>query len=268
MSVSRAATTFVSELLVGAPVPATAKLVSSLTAPIGAPSGVTGQKGLVDAFRDYVLSSPLNLQSFLNVHRAKGSVVSGPSTTSGSNIKSTINDTVSLPFANRHVSLEELSYTTEQTSNGTEELRVDAVLVWLPIRTAWLPTKGVVTVTVYRKLSLVQGSSHPAFIVLSRAQIQQFRSAIASLSNTSQAPCMEDATLFTISVAASAGKRPTWTAQAGECPSDLSVLDGTHHYLLSNASCALDTLVAGLRFGGKADPTVQILNSCIPGYGG
>ncbi len=256
---------FTASLLAKAPLPAGAVLTTSLPSPL-AGNGELAGIGRIDLHHDYLLRKPIDLATFLSAHKPRGSVVSTSGVESGSGIVATTTSSVSFRFANRHVSLEQLTYASGRASNGEQEFRVDAVVEWMPIRTVLMPTKGVVTITLYRKLSLMENSSDPVSLVLSHTQALAVRSAIASLSNTDYGGCMEDAELFAISVSPGKGQPDTWTGRAEECPSDFYVGSGAQPIALSNGSCTLVTYVGSLFPKLAANETVKILNSCVPAY--
>jgi hypothetical protein len=262
-SESVAGTSFATRLLATAPRPKGAELTAAPPSPLDI-SGVPALMGLIEVHHYYVLKAPIDLASFLISHRARGSVVSPPATMSGTDIVSTTSYAVTLPFASRHISFEEIVYTTGRAFNGVRELRVDALVQWSPIRTVWMPTSGVATVTIYQRLSGAFGSSDPISVVLTHAQVLKFRSAIATLSNTLGGTCSENLTLFTVKVSPGPGEKATWIAVAGECPNDLIVTSGRSQVLLSDGSCTVGWLAASLVPSLKANATVKHLNSCVP----
>jgi hypothetical protein len=264
LTTSTAGTKFANHLLVTAPVPKGAVLTAVLPAALINGGGAATGEDVIDVHRNFELNGSVNLEAFLIAHRAPGSVVSGPNTGSGSDIVSFTNYAVTLPFANRHISLEQIEYTAGSSSGGVKELRVDVEVEWLPIRTVLMPTSGVVTLTLYRKVTVAFGSSDPVSVTLTHAQEVKVRSAIASLSNTAGGLCMEDATLFRISASPGTVKAASWTGVATNCPSTFTVVSGSQRTLLSNGSCTLETLVASLLTKFKDNPTVVSLKSCIP----
>ena len=183
---------------------------------------------------------------------------------SGTGTVSTTSYVVSLPFASRHISLEQIVYTSGRASNGADELRVDAQSQWAPIHTVVMPTRGRVTVTLYRKLSLATASSDPITVTLGHAQALKVRAAIESLSNTLGGLCMEDATLFTISASPGPARRPPGRAWRGSVPTCWTCGAAPPTSCSSNASCALERLIAALFQSEQNNGTVVLLRSCVP----
>lgn len=255
---------FTSRLLASAPVPSSAVRTKVLASPLSPASGLAVMKGYVDLHDDDVLAGPVDMSNFLGAHLKPGSTYNGPSTASGTGMVTTTSYTMAIPFANRHVSLEELVYTTARATNGAEELRVDAVVQWAPIRTVVMPTKGRVKVTLFRRISLSSSSSDPITVTLRSAKARRLRAVIESLSNTYGGLCMEDPTLFTISASPLTGGSPTWKAVARECPNVLEVTSGSTRVMLSGGSCTLGEFVTTLFPALANNETVTALRSCIP----
>jgi hypothetical protein len=127
-----------------------------------------------------------------------------------------------------------------------------------------MPTSGVVTVTLFRKISLSSASSDPISVVLHHSQALKVRSTIAALSNTLGGLCMEDSVLFKVTVSAGRGKGPSWDGVASECPDVLAVTTGSARYLLSDGSCTLETLIATFFSKEANNETVRTLRRCVP----
>jgi hypothetical protein len=254
---------FAEALLARAPRPSGSVATARLTAPLLVlPDG----QGTVDVHQDYLLKSKLDLDAFIASHRPSGALVGGPNTGSGTGSTQSTTYEFSLPLANRHVSFESLDYTVGFTSANVEELRVDAEVDWAAIQTVEMPTSGVVTLTGYGRTSDMTRSSDPTTVTLTKAQAQKLRERISSLSNAVAGGCMEDSTLFIVTVAPGAGQRTTWTATGDVCPGDLYVVSGTRHVTLVDTSCPLRSLVVSLLPKGKALATRKALKTCGPRF--
>jgi hypothetical protein len=253
---------FAEALLASAPRPNGAIATGRLSAPLLFPlNGI----GTIDVHQDYLWKSTQSLGSFVHSHRPAGALIGGPSTgTSTGSVESTTYE-VSLPLANRHVSYESIDYTVGYTSSGVEELRIDAEVDWAPIRTVEMPTSGVVTLTGFARTSDMNPSSEPTSVTLTKSEAQRLRSRIATLSNAFYGSvCMEDSTLFTLSVAPGPGQRATWSASGDICPGDLYVVNGTEHITLVDTPCSLRSLIVSLLPADKAQASRNALKSCGP----
>jgi hypothetical protein len=257
---------FANQLLNQAALPAGAIVSNHLEAPLTNAAGVVGLADLVDMHRTYELQRPVDLASFLRAHRARGATIAGPETMSGSDVTSVTGYQLILPFANRHLSYEQLDYTVGVTAQSDKELRVDAIVVWSPIDTVNMPTNNPVTLTAYGYMSAAQGSSEPTSVILTKSEAQRLRNALSSLSNTAGGMCMEDDTLFTITtsfIPPGSTSSVKWSAIADVCPGVLNVVSGTRHVSLDDHSCVLRALVGEFLPPGRAAATRVLLNSCV-----
>jgi hypothetical protein len=252
------------QLLNQAALPAGAVMTDHLVDPLTNAQGIAGRLHLVDVHRTYVLQRPVDLASFLRAHRTHGASVAGPETMSGSDVTSVTGYQLNLPFANRHVSYEQLDYTVGITARSDKELRVDAVVVWVPIENVKMPTSNPVTLTAYGHMSAAMGSSEPIAVSLTKPEAVQLRGVLSSLSNTAGGMCMEDDTLFTIttSYVTPSGASVKWSAIADVCPGVLNVVSGTRRVSLDDHSCVLRSLVAKYLPPTKAAATRELLKSC------
>jgi len=256
---------FARALLRDAPLPRGARIVVNPRG-LGDAVGRPSMTDLVDVRATYQVRLPFNLGTFLRSRRPSGAVLSGQNSASGSNIESVTGYSYSLPFANRHVSYEQLDYSVNGPHHGVEDLRVDAEAVWLPIESVTMPTSKPVTLTAYDHLSLAMGPSGAVSITLSSSQAGRLAHVVASLSTAGGGACMESSPLFVITTATRATKGAAskfWTATAQECPSSLDVVIGTRHFTLDDSSCALRALVASDLPRGEAAATRQALTGCI-----
>jgi len=253
---------FASKLLASVAVPAGARLSTVLPLPLeDMDAGVT-LGGLIDVHHEYLLRAPLDLRSFLRSRLLKGALLTGPSSASGTNINPVTTFAESLPFANRHISLEEVDYTVGSQASDALELRVDVLVAWQPIRTVIMPTSGTATLTVYRSTSLVRPSSEPLSLALNRAQVSHLAGLIASLSNTSGGTCMEDSTVFTISVRAAGASNAFWRATGDACPGDLNVTSSGAGTILLKQSCALRLWLGSILPSARARTAIDYLENC------
>lgn len=249
---------FTQSLLATAPLPSGAVAATKVQAPLRVlPAG----KGTTDLYKYYVLKSKVNLASFIAANSPKGAVVSGPNSES-SGVRSTTYE-YSLPLANRHIAFESIDYTTGETPSGVEELRVDAEVDWVAIQPVTMPVTGIVTLTGYGKLSLANPSTEPASVTLTKAQALELRSQISSLTNAPTGSfCMENSTLFTITVAPAKGQNATWTGTGAQCPGYLTVASPTGYVSLIDTTCPLRNLIRDLLPAKKAEASRKELKTC------
>ena len=249
---------FAQSLLTGAPLPSGAVAASKVQAPLRV---LPEAKGTTDIYKYFVLKSKIDLAAFIDANRPQGAVVSGPdSETSGQH--STTYE-YSLPLANRHIAFESIDYTTGETTAGVEELRVDAEVDWVAVQPLVMPVTGVVTLTGYGKLSLANPSSKPSSVTLTTVQALALRRQIMSLTNApTGAFCMENSTLFTITVAPSKGQSATWTAKGDECPAYLTVASAAGYVSLIDSTCPFRNFIRSLLPATGAKATRKELKNC------
>jgi hypothetical protein len=239
--------------------------VTPLDAPLKPLHPVTGNPGfanLIDIVRYYRAPSSIDIATFAKSHFAKSEWKGSGSAVENGLQTSASASALSL-CTNRHASYCGVTYSERALSQG-EEVRVDVAVVWTPIHVVLLPTSGVVTLTGYGKLSLASSSSDPSSVALSTTQITKLRSAIAALRTSPGGLCMEDSTLYTISVTSSANAKPFWSATADECPGQLTIRYSGVRISLNARSCSLEMLVGSFFPSGTAGGTAADLKMCIP----
>jgi hypothetical protein len=116
-----------------------------------------------------------------------------------------------------------------------------------------LPATGVISVTGYARMTAANGSSEPTTVVLTRRQVTELRQAIAKLPqppSSSGKPiiCMEEDTVFTISVAPTRGGSADWVATAYLCPAPglLSIKDATGPQQAAVPYCVLRSFITSI----------------------
>jgi hypothetical protein len=239
--------------------------LTRLDAPLKPLHEITGNPGftnLIDLTRYYRAPSSIDITSFAQSHFPKSEWEGSGSTVDGGYQVSGSVSALSL-CTNRHASYCGVTYSERALSQG-EELRVDVAVVWTPIHVVLLPTSGVVTLTGYGELSLANSSSDPSHVELSASQVTRLRSAIAALRTSPGGLCMEDSTLYTITVAASANAKPFWSATADECPGRLIITDDGRQVSLNARSCPLESLISSFFPPNTAAGTKLDLKVCEP----
>ena len=116
-----------------------------------------------------------------------------------------------------------------------------------------LPATGVISITGYARMSAMSGSTDPTTVVLTRRQTTALRLAIAKLPqppSLSDKPmvCMEQDTVFIISVAPTRGASANWVATAELCPAPglLFIKDATGPQLGAVPYCALRSFITSI----------------------
>ncbi len=165
---------------------------------------------------------------------------------------------------NRHASSCHLTYSEREISAHQQELRVDVVVDWMPIDVVLIPMTGVVTNTGYTTISPIRRSSGVVKVNLTPTETIKLRGAMSLLREVSVNMCMEDSTLYKISVVSTAGGRVVWSAIADECPGDLTVTSLGNSVVLDARSCALERLVASYFAANTARGTRAGLKVCHP----
>ena len=220
--------------------------------------------GTLDLHEYFFVGSGVHLADFIDAHRPRDAVIDGPNSMTSGEASTTYE--YSLPLANRHIAFESLDYTVGLTPSGREELRIDAEIDWAPIVAAVMPVKGDVTVTGYGKLaSPLRSSSDAAMVTLNPSQALHLRDQILTLSNAQiSGACMENSTLFVITVSPGKDRPVEWTATAEACPGLLFVNEGTKHIELVDNTCPFRRLISGLFREGEAVGTRAALKFCGP----
>jgi hypothetical protein len=240
--------------------------ITRLDSPLKPLHEITGNPGyanLIDIVRYYRAPSSIDVAAFAQSHFPKSEWEGSGSTVDGGFQLSGSVSALSL-CTNRHAAYCGITYSERALSKGEEELRVDVAVVWTPIHVILLPTSGVVTLTGYDKLSLASPSSEPSRVELRASQVQRLRSAIAVLRTSPGGLCMEDSTLYTISVAPTANAKAFWSATADECPGQLTVTFNGRQVSLNARSCPFERLIGSFFPPHTAAGTKLDLNVCDP----
>jgi hypothetical protein len=132
-----------------------------------------------------------------------------------------------------------------------------------------LPATGVISITGYARMTAANGSSEPTTVVLTRRQVTELRQAIAKLpqpSSSSGKPiiCMEQDTVFTISVAQTKGGSADWVATAYLCPAPglLSIKDATGPQQAAVPYCVLRFFITSIFPKSKVAGTRSAFKFC------
>jgi hypothetical protein len=249
--------------LASAPIPQSARRVRRLPIPLGGGVGLD-EPAMVDVSKLYVLASVGNLARFLETHAPRGSTVVGPEFDGSNRVPYSMTQyTVTLPTSNQHVSLDMLGYETTSEPNGTVELRVDAAVVWLPIRLISLPTTGDVTVTGYGGLSDEGGSSAPFTVRLNDGETLRLAQVLEGLPAASaDVLCSGGSTLFSIRATTTPRGPLTWSGTADVCPGVLTVHGYGATASFDARTCSLERVVASLFPPGAAMATRATFTAC------
>ena len=261
------ATAYASPILDQAPVPKGAMVVAHLPVPLPNGSGRPLVTGLVDVHRFFLLPRSFDLEGFVRGHLPKGASVIGTGSGSGNGIPLTVYVATALSCPSRNVSFCQLDYTAANVANGGQELRIDVLVVWLPLITVIMPTNGVVTLTAYDHLSLANPPRDPVSVVLNHAQVIKLRGVIASLNPAGGGQCMEDTRLYVLATSRGPGTPITWHAIGDGCGGVL-IVEGqsgrSSPVGLNGNSCALRRLVTSFLPLGEAAGTRTAIKYCQP----
>jgi hypothetical protein len=261
-SVERAAgRTFALTLFSKIPLPSGVNRLSTPVEPLQSVTGSPEYLNAVDVARYYRVSSSVDITTFAESHFPKNESLGTASTPNGGYHTSASFSALSM-CPNRHVAYCSVTYSASALNKSQQELRIDIDVVWTPIRVVRLPTSGVVTLTGYEKTSLMNSSSEPVKVVLTSSQVVKLRSAIAQLRTSPGGLCMEDSTLYKISVTPSDKGDAFWSATADECPGQLNVKTQGHLIELNARSCPLETLISSFFPPHSARGTKQGLEAC------
>jgi hypothetical protein len=255
--------TYADSLFTKIPIPSG---VTRLIAPIKPLHPVTGSPGysnVVDVARYYRVPSSIDVTAFAESHFPKGEWQGNGSTIDGG-YHTSVNFSALSQCTDRHAAYCGVTYSALTLSKSQEELRIDVAVVWAPIHVVLLPTSGVVTLTGYDKISLMNPSSNPVHVVLNATQVKKLRGAIALLRGSPGGLCMEDSMLYKISVSSTTNGKAFWSASADECPGQLSVRDHGHQIALNARSCPLEKLVGTFFPPRSANGTKLGLKVCEP----
>jgi hypothetical protein len=224
-------------LLEAQPIPPEVREVTSLPTPI-APSGdVAGGPMVRQEHRFYLLPPSVSVDQYVRAHLPTGEKVTETGSGNAPNTYPVDNLGVSLTCVSPHITFCGVYYTTTEAKNGEQELRVDVQVIYLPIVHAKMPTSGVVTVTGYGKISLMNSSSDPSSVVLNHHQVLILHTVIADLKDgADMGMCMEDSQLLKIKIVKNA--RVVWSAAADECPGVLQITSAKSNLTLDDRSCS------------------------------
>ncbi|HUX03965.1 MAG TPA: hypothetical protein VMV53_03540 [Acidimicrobiales bacterium] len=218
---------------------------------------------LADIPHYYVLNSPINVTAWAE-SRFPPRDLQGSGSTYDGGLHTSVTFSVLERCHDRRAAYCAVTYSAETLSAGRQELRVDTAVVWTAVHVAHLPRTGVVTLTGYDHLSLMKSPSDPVTVTLSRTQTDLLREAIASLRGSPGGLCMEDTTLYTITVRSSTDAKVFWSAVADQCPGELVVSRPGSRLVLNGRSCRLESLVSSFLPPGRARATKEGLKGCEP----
>ena len=225
------------------PIPSGVTRLTAAIKPLHPVTGSPGYSNVADVVRYYSATSSIGVNGFAEAHFPKSEWQGTGSTYDGGYHTSGNFSAMSL-CTNRHAAYCGVTYSAVSLTKNQQELRIDVAVVWAPIHVVVLPTSGVVTLTGYDKTSLMNASSDPVHVELNENQVQRLSNAIAHLRSSPGGLCMEDSTLYKISVAHTANGKAFWSASADECPGQLSVQDHGRQIALNARSCPLEKLVS------------------------
>src|SRR5665213_687352 len=160
---SVASTGYSTSLFLKIPLPALATAIAKPTTPLQPVSGSLGLAHTADVTRYFTLASSFDVAGFAKSHFPSSQWQGESSTTDGGyRVSSSFSK---LPLCrNRHAAYCGVTYTTGSLGAGRQELRVDVAVVWLPVHVVYLPASGVVTLTGYATISLMNRSSGPVVV--------------------------------------------------------------------------------------------------------
>jgi len=203
----------------------------------------------------------VSVDQFVRTHLIKGERITETGTGNAPNAYPTYNLGVSLTCVSPYITFCGVYYQTTEAKNGEQELRVDVQVIYLPILHVKMPTDGVVTVTGYGKTSLMDPSSDPTSVVLSRHQALTLRTVIAKMKNLGfEDTCMEDSLLLKINVVKHG--KVVWSATADECPGALAITSAKTSPILDGRSCPFWHVVSTFFVSGTAKATKSQVHGC------
>jgi hypothetical protein len=247
------------------PLPSGARRLAAPIKPLHPVTGSLGFAHAVDIARYYLVPSSIDVLGFAQSHFPKSEWQGNGSTFDGGYHTSGSFSTMSL-CPDRHAAYCGVTYSALALSGDRQELRVDVAVVWMPLHVVLLPTIGVVTVTGYDKISLMDPSSGAVRVELNTSEVKKLRKAIALLRSSPGGHCMEDSALYIISVASASDGTVSWSASADECPGELVVTSNGSRIALNARSCPLDMLVATFFHAHQPQGTMSDLKVCQPSF--
>lgn len=251
---------YAAALFARVPIPPGAQRLTALPVSI-APIGTSFSVDVVHLVRYYLVPSSVGIAGFAQSH-FPSSEWGGSGTVDGTYSSETFS-AMNL-CANPHAAYCGVAYRFEHLSGARQELRVDVEVVWKALNKVRLPA-GVVTLTGFRTLSLMNPSSGPVTVTLTSAQAARLRADIAALRESPGGMCMEDSLLYKLSVTSASGK-VIWSATADECPGALVVTSANGQVSLNDRSCTLDTLVSSLLPANRAQGSRRGLKVCTSAF--
>ena len=261
---SVSARSYVTSLFSRIPLPSIATQLGTPIKALQPVSGSLGFRQVAQVTKYYLLPASFSVGGFAKSHFAPSEFQGAASTSDGGSYRVSYTYSALALCRDRHASYCSVTYSTTTISGARQELRVDVVVVWLPVHTIYLPMTGVVTLTGYEKLSLMNASSGPVVVTLNAPQVKRLRGAIARLRTSPGAMCMEDSTLYKITVTDGSDGKVFWSAIADECPGALSVSTKGVQIALNSRSCPLEALVSTFFPATKAQGTKSGLKVCNP----
>jgi hypothetical protein len=248
-------------LLAAQLVPPRARAVTALPTPIDLTGPVFGAADVREARHFYLLPSSVSVQPFVRAHLPKGATVMGTGSSGGPGVNPDYDLTVSLTCVSPHITFCGVTYATTEAQNGEQELAVGVQVIYLPILHVKMPTGGGVTLTGYGKTSLMDASSDPSSIVLTRHQILALRNAIAGMKDLgSNGGCEEDSLLLKIKIVKDG--KTVWSATADACPGGLTITSARTNVILDNRDCSFWHVVDSFFASGSANATKTGTKSC------
>jgi hypothetical protein len=260
------ASSYTTSFLMAAPTPLGAQLVDHLPQKLTSAFGRGPSGDEVQEHRYFVLSKGINLLHFLHAHLPEGFAVGNGLSNDTADMYGTGYE-LTPTCADRHVASCELGYTAGTFDNGVHELRIDAVVVWVPVHLAQLPTTGVVTLTAYDELSLANPPTRPVRVVLLPGQVSRLSAVLGRLRNEpGDEICAEGTLIYRIDVAPYPGAHATWSALDTTCAGALVVIrqSGSPEFELDGYACPLQHLVMSFLPPGKARASRELLTPCSP----
>jgi len=245
------------------PIPPGVTRLSTPLKPLLPVTGSTGYSNVIDEVHYYSAPSSIGVIGFAEAHFPKSEWQGTGYSSDGGDQTSGSFSMLSL-CTNRHAAFCGVTYSVLTLTKSQQELRIDLDVVWAPIHVVLVPTSGVITLTGYGTLSLMKPSSDPVHVKLNVAQARKLRTAISLLRSSPGGLCMEDATLYKISVARTAKGKAFWSATADECPGQLTVTVHGRHVALDGRSCSLEKLISRFFPPHSAAGTRSELKVCNP----
>lgn len=205
-----------------------------------APGELVGIAPVTDVHRCVTLASePALVQAYLRRHLARGATLSSIGSGAGYGaVQFFVSEALSID--NPHAYLAHLVYTAAPAARGTTVLRIDAQVVWVPLRPASerLSSFGTATLTGYRQLSLATAPRGPVSEALGRVALAHLATLANSLpEGPSHLTCMEDTTLYRLQVRT---RHATELLVGHQCGAEVALsVDGRRLAPLSDRHCAL-----------------------------